>query len=362
MLAPQSAFGSGLTQDAALDSCLGESVERYSTVWQGTEPMVVGRQTDLPDAIPPQSILLYSERQYSTRHQWNATSRDLFKVPEPVDDKAAIHWSPVRSLRDGSRRLVPTALCYAGACGDPAAFCTADSIGCAAGRTTIEAQLNALLEVVERDAVAIWWYNRLTRPHLPLAGTGAEDIADLATAVRGIGKELTVLDVTHDVDIPVYVAVGAERDGTRPFFGAAAHPDARVAARKAIAELIQLWFWTTVSEPEAAFGDWLRIGDLATDTHLTSDSTLHLRKRYVGTTAEMLSWCVQRLAARDLEPYALDMTRPEAGLPVSRIIVPGARHCWNRLASGRLNDVPVSMGWRDRALREEELNPIGCPL
>jgi oxazoline/thiazoline synthase len=40
------------------------------------------------------------------------------------------------------------------------------------------------------------------------------------------------------------------------------------------------------------------------------------------------------------------------------VIVPGLRHFYRRFAPGRLYDVPVKLGWRDRPLAEDELNPI----
>ena len=44
-------------------------------------------------------------------------------------------------------------------------------------------------------------------------------------------------------------------------------------------------------------------------------------------------------------------------MPVVRVIVPGMRHFWARFAPGRLYDVPVSMGCRERPLAEADLNP-----
>jgi ribosomal protein S12 methylthiotransferase accessory factor len=40
------------------------------------------------------------------------------------------------------------------------------------------------------------------------------------------------------------------------------------------------------------------------------------------------------------------------------VIVPGLRHFYRRLAPGRLYDVPIKLGMRDRPLSESELNPI----
>jgi hypothetical protein len=43
---------------------------------------------------------------------------------------------------------------------------------------------------------------------------------------------------------------------------------------------------------------------------------------------------------------------------VVKVVVPGMRHFWVRLAPGRLYDVPVRLGWLDHALAEEDLNPV----
>ena len=59
-----------------------------------------------------------------------------------------------------------------------------------------------------------------------------------------------------------------------------------------------------------------------------------------------------------MEMLVLDQTRQDIGLNVVKVIVPGLRHFWQRLGPGRLYDVPVQMGWLDKPLTEEELNPI----
>jgi hypothetical protein len=51
----------------------------------------------------------------------------------------------------------------------------------------------------------------------------------------------------------------------------------------------------------------------------------------------------------------LDQTRPDVEVPVARVIVPGMRHFYRRLAPGRLYDVPVKLGLRDQQMPEQEL-------
>jgi ribosomal protein S12 methylthiotransferase accessory factor len=42
---------------------------------------------------------------------------------------------------------------------------------------------------------------------------------------------------------------------------------------------------------------------------------------------------------------------------VVRVVVPGLCHFWRRLGFRRLYEVPVAMGWLERPLRPDELNP-----
>lgn len=67
--------------------------------------------------------------------------------------------------------------------------------------------------------------------------------------------------------------------------------------------------------------------------------------------------CQRLVEAHGMEMLVLDQTRPDIRMPVAKVIVPGMRHFWRRLAPGRLYDVPVAMGWLDAPLSEEELNP-----
>ena len=74
-------------------------------------------------------------------------------------------------------------------------------------------------------------------------------------------------------------------------------------------------------------------------------------------TREDVERCQALVEARGMEFLALDQTRPDIGMPVVRVIVPGMRHFWARFAPGRLYDVPVRMGRRNHPLKEADLNP-----
>ena len=71
---------------------------------------------------------------------------------------------------------------------------------------------------------------------------------------------------------------------------------------------------------------------------------------------EDVKLCQQIVENQGMEMLVLDQTRADIGLRVAKVIVPGMRHMWKRLAPGRLYKVPVNMGWLSEALKEEQLN------
>ena len=159
--------GKGMTDVQARVSAIGEAIERYSGVYRADEDH--GLRGSLrsigPAAIPLDQVLCFSQEQYRGRNEWNRSlSAPYHLVPNPFDPEAEIEWTPVWSLSSQEQRLLPSAYCYYGHPDIHRFFCTSDANGCASGNTIEEAILQGFLELVERDALAIWWYNRLRRP------------------------------------------------------------------------------------------------------------------------------------------------------------------------------------------------------
>ena len=59
-----------------------------------------------------------------------------------------------------------------------------------------------------------------------------------------------------------------------------------------------------------------------------------------------------------MEMLVADLSRPEVGLSVVRVMVPGMVHFWPRFGAERLYHVPVKLGWLDKPRAEEDLNPV----
>ena len=370
--------GKGTTDAQARASGLCEGLERYSGVYRGDESRCRTTARRLGgDAIPLADCLLFSDRQYRERVAWNAQKSHYHFVPVPLDPELEIDWTPAWSLTRREPRYLPTAFCYYNAPqpdGEP--FCIGDSNGCAAGNTLEEAILQGLLELVERDAVALWWYNRVRRPAVDLASHDDPYLRRVEDYLREQGREMWVLDLTTDLGIPVFAAFSRELEGQEerimPGFGA--HFEPRVALLRAVTEMNQML--SNLPErghesPAPASGledaetlHWLKTATVANQPYLRPDPAVALsRASSVGRQstddlAEDVRHCQGLVESRGLEMMVREQTRPEIGLPVVKVIVPGLRHFWARFAPGRLYDVPVRLGWLAEPTPEEELNPI----
>jgi ribosomal protein S12 methylthiotransferase accessory factor len=371
------AAGKGMTDVQARASATGEAIERYSGLYLGDERRIRASFQELGGpALHPNGCTLFSAAQYRDRARWNARRHAFSTVGDPFDEQMPIDWTPVWPLDGGEPRYLPTMYLYyhypkpAGQL-----YCWADSNGNAAGTSIEDAIVQGALELVERDSAALWWYNRLRRPRVDLDSFADPYIDRWLSTYRSLGRAAWVLDLTADLGIPAVVAVSHRID--KPVedvllaFGA--HFDARIAVVRALSEMNQ--FLPAVLPLRAdgtgdyAFRDpaqldWWRTATVAGQPYLAPDDTLPARTyaSYPNLASDDLGTDVETirrlLADRGLRMYVLDQTRPDIGLPVVKVIVPGLRHFWARYAPGRLYDVPVELGWLPRPTPEDRLNPI----
>jgi ribosomal protein S12 methylthiotransferase accessory factor len=315
------------------------------------------------DAIPPNDVLLFSDAQSRPEQTGEEDSHETQMAP-PFDPSARIEWSPVWSLRDGRFKHIPTSQLYFFYSG-PAAF-HADSNGCAAGNTLEEAIVQGFLELVERDAYAIWWYNRLRRAEVDLSHFNDSYVRDLQAQLAETGRRLWVLDVTSDLGIPTYVAIlHWMQNGLENIeFGSGAHFDPRIAMLRTLTELNQFLSIGLMGggTGEKSSLDGVTPLRLADHPYLTPNGTVQPSSGWTAgpldNTRQQVDACVDIARQAGLDFLVLNQTRPDVGVPVVRVIVPGLRHFYRRFGPGRLYDVPVKLGLLDRPLMESELTPF----
>ena len=345
----EASCGKGRTQSQAKTGALCEALERISGLLQEDDLRVYGSLEEMgPDAIHPNTLMLFSERQYAMRDSWNRKSHPFSFIPRPFDRREKIDWTPLWSLTHKKKKWLPTAFCYFGyppvAGKEP--FCIGNSNGCAAGNTIEEAILQGLFELIERDAVALWWYSRFQCSKVDLTSFQDPFLNQITSHFEEMGRKIWALDLTSDLLVPTFAVISECENQCVLGFGS--HFDANIAISRAMTEMVQSLHQTL---------DFV----VAPAPYLSPNKIVKSRGDYpldlIEDVKTALLRCVGILEAQGMEVLLLSQTRPEIGLPVIRVVVPGLRHFWNRFAPGRLYDVPYQLGKISRILKEEELNP-----
>jgi ribosomal protein S12 methylthiotransferase accessory factor len=371
-------YGKGRTRWQAKASAIGEAVERYSAVYSGdVEWQVVSRMASLDHPpVAPGRILGFSDVQYLARDEWNVAHPEATEwVPERFDEQQPIAWTRAWSLTHACWSYVPSALCYFNQPRDPGpVFAVTDSNGNAAGNNMEEAILQGLMELVERDAAGIWWFNRLRRPGVHLPALEEPYLDDLVAFYRERGRTFWMLDLTTDLAIPAFAAVSAHADDERGIaMGFGAHLDPRVAALRAATECNQVSWWQAEravvgrSGPTRDAGGW-QAEALANHCYLVP-STDRWQPTTHGTGSgertdlrEEIEAVVRQLRDHGLDVLVVDQTRPDLVLKAVKVFVPGLAHFRRRLGHTRLYDVPVRLGWSAERSQEQALNPLPLPV
>jgi ribosomal protein S12 methylthiotransferase accessory factor len=307
-----SAGGCGETFRHAFLACMGELAER---------------------------LLLHAERPAEVSAadlaQAGAAAEDLLGL-SGLDGAGArpAEWLPARDLASGLASAVPADLCRAS---DPARPSPVNpGVGCASGATMEQATLSGLLEWVERDACAHWWFGVRAPRHIALETLDEAGLPDLVRGLRGGRRERSswFLDITSEWDIPCVAAVSFDADGKGFVHGAAARPSLGAAARAAYLEMCQMEVaWHLIATKIAAGRqDSLSPADrrhlarfgavVADDWPIVRPSGAPARRPGPERPID-LDAVVQRLSAGGLTCLAADLSVAEIAIPVVKTVVTG---------------------------------------
>lgn len=318
--------GSGDSVLEAFEACIAEGIERLSMV--ETEADRSARQSAPLEVAGWLQPLLCAE-------------------------EAHCNWLTARRIGDGAAVLVPADLCLHRAHGQRAFDPHRPlSIGCAAGATAESATLAAILELIERDAVALWWRGgQRGRPVALEERTMSEAAASLARLRRGRRTRRTwLLDITTDLGIPVVAAVSFAPDGHGFCLGTAARPDMPQAAGAALKEMAQGELAIEVIEARRRRGGERALTSID-ERQLRRFSGIHAGRCVLvhpaaparstldlpnNGPAEALRGVLDRLGSHGLDGLTLDLTRPRFGVPVVRVFCPGLECEPSRLIGPRL--------------------------
>jgi len=223
----------------------------------------------------------------------------------------------------------------------PDAFFVCGSNGLASGNHLVEAINAALYEVVERDALALWIAKPLlarVRCLLDLPTVDDPGCHGLLTKFEAARIAVRVWNITTDLRIPAFLCeirdlVAGDPRQPRRFHGSGCHADRAIALSRALTEAAQsrLTYIAGVrddlSPEEYAEAPGAEIGDALLDALAREIEPVSLRdvpSFASDNLTDDLRWALGRLQAAGIgRAVAVDLTRPEFGIPVARLVIPG---------------------------------------
>jgi YcaO-like protein with predicted kinase domain len=212
--------------------------------------------------------------------------------------------------------------------------------GMAAGNHLVEALSAGICELVERDAVALWTARSVrerARCRLDLASVDDTDCRALIEGYARAHVAPRLWDVTSDIGISAFVcdipASDSPAGGLRRFRGAGCHPDRAVALARALTEAAQIRLtYIAGIRDDLPPADYAETAQDKLGAALLDAASQAAEPRSFGEVPGLvtddlaldLRWELQRLRAVGIERViAVDLTRPDFGIPVVRMVIPG---------------------------------------
>lgn len=260
---------------------------------------------------------------------------------KPFDPGAPIGWIEGYDLLGGAPCWLAAELVHSDYTREPERFFAAGSNGLASGNHLVEAVIAGICEVIERDAIALWHAGGLTmqaRRRLDPATIDDPPCRALVARYGAAGMAVRVWDATSDIGAPTFLCqirdMGTGEAGRlRRWHGAGCHPDPAVALSRALTEAAQVRLTyiagirDDLAPPEYADPPGAALGDALADALAAATPGVRFAD-IAGHSADDLAadlrWLLGRLRSVGIEQVvACDLTQPEFGIPVVRIVIPG---------------------------------------
>jgi ribosomal protein S12 methylthiotransferase accessory factor len=310
--------GVGVTLGQAFASCVGEGLE-YLSQFERADTRLDRLSCEAAATDPAVAALVRAI--LALRGLAADTSLDWVVGRRLSDDASVLLPADLCLRRDGARQILAP----------PGPL----SIGCGAGVTAGHALLHGLLEIVERDAAALWWRGGFRPRAVPLEAVAVRDGSTLIAQLRqGLSRRTShLLEITTDLGIPSVAAVSFAPDGTGFCCGTAARPTLNKACEAALLEMCQMELAYAVVQAKSLERGVAALNDV---------DRRHLR-RFEGINAAHcalvhplpcsgpvaclsdVTWqtIVRRLADAGFETFAVELTHADFEVPAFRVFCPG---------------------------------------
>jgi ribosomal protein S12 methylthiotransferase accessory factor YcaO len=295
----QTAYGRGLSWEAARASCLMEVVERWAAFAGVDADGITGTRR-------PHPVVHGSRSTLAGKGCPTLDPNDLgLEVPYGDDP---LYWMEGQRLTErGVQPVWVPVQCVFLFCNldERALFSGLGSSGLASGNTIEEARLSALYELLERDSQAVNPYHpaRCFRIYATDARLNA-----LLEDYRARGIHLQFQDISPVYGIPCCTCFVTHHDGSVAT-GGGAHLNGKQAVLSALTETPYPYPVGPPSAPAPPDLPWLAFESLPDFSTGMPDLDLKLLE--------------QTLLANGFAPIYVDITRKDTGLPVVKALVPG---------------------------------------
>lgn len=379
-------YGTGVSTDRerAVAKAVGEAVERYCAVAYLPEAHPLARSASAPfRCVEPDTFALYSAEQYA---------EPAFPF-SPFTRETQIRWAEAVDLISGEKCSVPTNFVYLSYGKEDnlrePRLAPLMSTGLACHTDRALATISGICEVIERDAIAIVWQAKLSRPQVRLDSLSDPNRCLLHRLQRP-GATIVLLDFTLDHGIPVVFATMRSEVRTAPALVVAAgcSLDPEQAVQKSLEELAQIISfaqrerqsklftpganWEHVNDPKSHAAvyyarDNLRAAEFLFSSPKRIDFQI-LANHSTGDSESDLGRLLDCIASTRHTVLLADVTTEDIhslGLHVVRAIIPGFQplfmgHRFRALGGIRLWTLQQKYGTADRGLKRD--NPYPHPF
>lgn len=369
------AAGLAFSKKKALLKALGETVERYSLSVNNDKRFIYTSFNELiklkKPSLDPKDLILFSNKKNYVINL----------------DRKKIRWVEGQSLISNKKILVPAQLIYV-----PYLYHNSEPIlrfpistGAAAGMTLTDALYRGICEVVERDAFMIAYLNKLPFSQVDVLRIKDKLISNITDSFKRYKLELVILDLTTDLQIPVFAAIILDKTGIGPAVavGLKAGFNIKDAIIGAIEESLMVRYWTkdyvnsnsienkTIRTIEDRAHFWSRLSSIRYLDFWLNNKTfkkINLKDfKYLDNNLENI---VKLLSQKNIETIYIDITDKTVkkyGFMVVKVIIPQLQPLYlderyPYLGGKRLYNVPVKIGFLQKPKIESQLNRIPHPF
>lgn len=199
------------------------------------------------------------------------------------------------------------------------------SNGLASGNTKSEATLHALFELIERDCIT--GYTGPDAPEFDRVDPGTAAAAEtraVVAALRRAGCRMEVVDIANGIGLPCYAATIWSAAVPLVCGGFGCHLDPDIAVGRALTEAAQSRLCAVSGARDDIDGTSYGVAPPIAEVDVGRQPVRRMDVDRDADIDELVRRCAQRLLDHTgVEPFVVDLTHDDVGIPVSKVFAPG---------------------------------------